>query len=532
MADDTNSENGRSFVLRAAGLVGIFFLLARVLGLVREVITQSFLGTQTPAANAYALAIQFPDAIFFVIAGGALGSAFIPTFSAYFVNEDEAGGWALFSGVLNLLMVTLIVVTGLTAVFAPQFVTLFFQQKIAEQPEILPETVRLMRIMLISTIIFGFGGLITGVLHAHQHFLFPAIAPILYNLFIIIFGFLIDPPQLGLAIGAVVGSLAYLLVQLPTLIQKGVQYSFLLSLTDPGIRKVLRLMGPRVLGLSFSRLNTFVITALTGRFAILENGSFAALMVAFRVMLLPQGIIGQALGTAAFPTLSALAAKQNYEEMRKILNDSLRIIYFLGLPISIMFMLLSRPIMQILFERGEFTAVSTQFSAWGLSFFAIGLFAITALEVINRTFYALSDTWTPVIAGAIQIVGMVILSTWFSLSLFPALNLLPLGGIALGLSLSNLLEVILLWFLLRRKMGGLNGRYFLQGVWQMSIAGAGMAGIILLLQRTVLGQAPAWIDLVVNGIIGSGIYLFIIMILKVPELRQFLALIQRRLLRR
>ena len=103
MANETSSDNGRSFVLRAAGLVGVFFLLARVLGLVREIVTQRFLGTETAAANAYALAIQFPDAIFFVIAGGALGSAFIPTFSAYFVNDDKDGGWALFSGVLNLL---------------------------------------------------------------------------------------------------------------------------------------------------------------------------------------------------------------------------------------------------------------------------------------------------------------------------------------------------------------------------------------------------------------------------------------------
>ena len=526
-SEQDSSKSNRATVLQAAGLVGIFFILARGLGLVRELITLNFLGTETAAANAYFVANQFPDAIFFVIAGGAIGSAFIPTFAAYFANDDEAGGWRLFSGVINLLLIVLIIITVLTAVFADPFVTFFYKQKIVENPAILPEAVKLMRIMLMSTIIFGVGGIVTGALQSHQHFLFPAIAPILYNLGIIIFGVLIKPPQLGLAIGAVVGSLGYLLVQLPALKQKGGHYTAVLTLKDPGIRKVLRLMGPRVLGLSFSRLNTFVILFLTGRFATLPNGSLVALLAALRVTLLPQGIIGQALGTAAFPTLSTLAAKSDFAEMRKILSDSLRIIYFLGLPITLILMILSRPIIQILFERGGFDAQSTQFAAWALLFFAIGLFAITALEVINRTFYALSDTWTPVIAGAIQIVAMIILSSWFSLFLFPSFNLLPLGGIALGFSLSNLVEIIVLWFLLKQKMGGLNGRYLGHGIVQMSLVGVIMGTVMLLVKNGVPLQS-AWIQLMATSLSGAAAYLIASYFLKIPELQQLLILLRRR----
>lgn len=525
-AEQQQTESNRARVLQAAGLVGVFFIVARGLGLLRELITLSFLGTDSVAAQAYAVANQFPDAIFFVIAGGAMGSAFIPTFTAYFANQDEVGGWRLFSGVINLLLLVLIVVAGVTAVFATPFVSFFYKQQILENPAILPEAVLLMRVMLISTLIFGVGGIVTGALQSHQHFLFPAMAPVVYNLGIIIFGIVIKPPQLGLAIGAVVGALGYLVVQLPTLRQKGGRYTAVLSLTDPGITKVLRLMGPRVLGLSFSRLNQFVILFLTGRFAVLSGGSLVALLAALRVTLLPQGIIGQALGTAAFPTLSTLAAQEEFDQIRKILNDALRIIYFIGLPISLLLMILSQPIITILFERGQFNAQSTQLASWALLFFGLGLVALTMLEVINRTFYALSDTWTPVLAGAVQIVAMALLSGFLSLWLFPALGWLPLGGIALGFSVSNVVEVLLLWLLLRRKMGRLDGSALLAGLLPMSGVGIVMAVTTLFLRTTLATQA-AWLQLLLSGLIGGVVYLTGSWLLRIPELRQLTAVINR-----
>ncbi|MCP5101049.1 MAG: murein biosynthesis integral membrane protein MurJ [Chloroflexi bacterium] len=526
-SDSKTVENGRSLVMRAAGLVGVAVLVSRVVGLVREMVTQTYLGTSGVAANAYAVANRFPEAIFFIVAGGAIGSAFIPTFAAYFADEDDAGGWRLFSAVINLLTLVVTGIAVVTAVFAPAFVTFFFREQISTEPEILPLAVQLMRIMLISPIIFGVSGVFMGALNARQHFLLPALAPTIYNLGIIAGAIFIKPPELGLAIGTVLGAVGHLAIQLPGLRQKEAKYTAVLTTNDPGVRQVLKLMAPRVLGLSFSQVNNFIILFLTGSSG-LALGSLPALNVAFRITIMPQGVLGQALGIAAFPTLATLAAKSAFDEMKQIVIDSLRVLLFLGLPVTVLLMILSEPIIALLFERGLFDAESTQFAAWALLFYAIGLIPLIALEVIARTFYALSDTLTPVLAGGFQILLMSVLSYWFSQSLFPALGWLPLGGLAFGFSLSNILEVAILVWLLRRKMGGLNGRAFIDGGWRMIIAAVVMAaamwGVGVWLETAVL-----LLQLIVSSAVGGVAYVGSCYLLRVKEVKQFIEYGRRRL---
>lgn len=520
-------QDGRSLVLRAAGLVGAAVLLSRVIGLIREIVTQQLLGTEGIAANAYAVAGRFPEAIFFIVAGGAIGSAFIPTFAAYFAQDDEAGGWRLFSAVINLLTVTVVIVAGITAVFAPAFVTFFFREQISAEPALLPITVRLMRVMLISPIIFGVSGVIMGALNARQHFLLPALAPSIYNLGIIAGAFIIDPPEMGLAVGTVLGASGHLLIQLPGLRQKQARYMAVLTVHDPGVQQVLRLMAPRVLGLSLSQINHFITLFLTGS-AILVRGSLPALNVAWKITILPQGVIGQALGIAAFPTLATMAAKSAFDEMRRIITDSLRILLFLGLPITVAFMLLNEPIITILFEGGLFDAESTQFASFALFFYAVGLIPLIALEVVNRAFYALSDTLTPVLAGGVQILLMGILSYSLSQIFFPQWQLLPLGGLALGLSVSNILELLLLLWLLRRKLGYLHGRALLDGFGRMCGAALLMAGAMWGVLR-VLPTAVLWWHLILGSIVGGTVYVLFSILLGVREVRQFWEYGRRRL---
>jgi putative peptidoglycan lipid II flippase len=519
--------NGRSLVMRAAGLVGVAVLVSRIIGLVREMVTQTYLGTSGVAANAYAVANRFPEAIFFIVAGGAIGSAFIPTFAAYFADDDEAGGWRLFSAVINLLTLVVTIIAIVTAVIAPAFVTFFFREQIRAAPEILPLAVRLMRIMLVSPIIFGISGVFMGALNARQHFLLPALAPTIYNLGIIVGAIFISPPELGLAVGTVLGAMGHLAIQLPGLKQKEARYTAVLTLNDPGVRQVLKLMAPRVLGLSFSQVNNFIILFLTGS-SNLALGSLPALNVAFRITIMPQGVLGQALGIAAFPTLATLAAKSAFAEMKQIVTESLRVLLFLGLPVTILLMLLSEPIIAFLFERGLFDAESTRFAAWALLFYAVGLIPLIALEVIARTFFALSDTLTPVLAGGFQILLMGMLSFWFSQSLFPSFGWLPLGGLALGFSISNILEVSLLVWLLRRKMGGLHGRLFLDGFWRMSIAavvmGAAMWAVGMWLETAVL-----LLKLATGTIVGGVTYAAVCYVLGVKEVNQFIRYGRRRL---
>jgi putative peptidoglycan lipid II flippase len=330
-----DSRKDRALVMRAAGLVGALILLSRVVGLIREIVTRSLLGVTTVEATAYDIAKVFPESIFLIIAGGAIGSAFIPTFTAYLTDDDESGAWRLFSAVINLVTVAITIVAVLAMIFADQIVGFFYAPAIAEHPELLDMTVRLMRVMLVSPIIFGASGVVMGALNARQHFLTPALAPTIYNLGIIagglLFGQTVTGVAMGFAIGMVIGAFGHLLIQIPSLYKQGARYQPLLTVHDPGVIKVLKLMAPRVLGLSFSEINKFIMLFMTGSMAL---GSLPALNVAFRLIILPQGIIGQAMGIAAFPTLSSLAAREKFDEMRMIINDSLRMLLFLGLPMT------------------------------------------------------------------------------------------------------------------------------------------------------------------------------------------------------
>lgn len=532
---DVYPDPNRRLVFRAAGLVGALALLSRVLGLAREVVVRQYLGVTTLEATAFDIASRFPEAIFLIVAGGAIGSAFIPTFTAYFAREDDGGGWRLFSAVLNLLTLTTTLISLLVMVFAAPFVTFFYADNIARQPELLPLTVYLMRIMLLSPIIFGISGIIMAALNARQHFLLPAVAPSVYNVGIIAGGAVGAamgggaplPTAIGLAWGTVIGALGHLLVQLPGLRGQGARYSPLLTVRDRGVRQVLRLMGPRVLGLSFSEINKFIILFLTGSMAL---GTLPALNAAFRILIMPQGILGQALGIAAFPTLAALAARSAHREMRQILSDSLRLILFLGLPATALLMLLAEPYVTILFERGLFDAEATSLVAAALRFYAVGLVALTAIEVVARAFYALSDTLTPVLVGGLQILVMWGLSLWFRDALFPALGWQALGGLALGFSVSNLVEIGLLLWLARRRLGGINGRSTLDGLLRMSAATLVMAAAIF----AVLAWVPAsavWWRAILGTTAGALAYLLASWVLRVAELRQFANVFLRRLRR-
>ena len=523
---NTEKENlsSRSQVWQAAGVVGTAVLLSRVVGLVRNIIKANYLGLGL-GATAFDTASRFPVAIFLILAGGAIGSAFIPTFSAYFVRDDEAGGWRLFSAVINLVTVVVTAVAVLTIIFARPFITFFLHELVADNPELLDITVKLMRIMLLSPAIFGISGVVMGTLNARQHFLLPAIAPIVYNLGIIGGAIIGKPTEVGMAWGTVVGALGHLLIQLPGLKRQGVRYTAVFTLRDPGVKQVLRLMAPRVLGLSFSEINKFATVYLSG---FISAESVPALQTAIQIMSMPQGMLGQAMGIAAFPTMATLAAQNALDEMRQILSSSLRLMLFFSAPATVLLMLLRQPIVTILYERGDFTAVDTDLVSWALLFYAVGLMALTVLELIARAFYALNDTLTPVLAGGAQALGMVVLGQWFSAALFPQWGWQPFGGLALGYSLSNYLEIGVLLWLLKRKMGGLNGRYLLDGLWRMLLAALLMAGSVAVL----LNQLNSiWLQMIVGSLVGGGIYVLACLLFRVGEVAQ-LWQFGRRLLRR
>ncbi|MGD8857447.1 MAG: murein biosynthesis integral membrane protein MurJ [Chloroflexota bacterium] len=524
-AESPASAGTHSHIIRAAAIVGAAFVVSRLLGIVRDAVINYYFGIASVEANAYFIASRFPETIFYIIAGGALGSAFIPTFAAYFVREDDSGGWHLFSAIINLITIVVTLVAGLAAVFAPQIIDLFYSDLMAETPQLLDVTVRLMRVMLLSPIIFGVSGVAMGALNARQHFLLPAVAPIVYNLGIILGTAIFAPNVMGLAYGTVAGALGHLLVQVPALIGKRARYSFVLSLRDPGVRQVLRLMAPRVLGLSFGQLNHLLIQFMAQSMVI---GSIPALSLAWRIMIMPQGIIGQALAIAAFPTFATLAARSALDEMRRIVADTLRLILYFSLPAAVLLMLLRIPIIDLLFQRGQFDATATEFVAWALLFYALSLIGLAAIEIISRAFYALEDTLTPVLVGMLQLGSMWLLGYWLANVLFPALGWLALGALALGYTISTLLELVLLLWLLRRKMNGLEGWRLLDGLWRMGLATSIMAGITWLVFGQLAQAAALW-QLLVAGLVGGLTYLGASALLRITELQQLLATLRRRL---
>ena len=525
-------KTARTQVMQAAGLVGVALLISRVLGLVRDIVTKTYLPLDSVEMTAYDAANRLPEFIFLIIAGGAIGSAFIPTFTAYFARDDENGAWQLFSNVINLVLLTLTIIAGLAMLFAPQYVTFFMADLVAKSPELLNLTVKLMRVMLFSTVIFGASGVIMGALNARQHFLLPAVAPIVYNLGIIacavLWAQLERPVEMGLAVGAVVGAAGHLLIQLPGLKQKRVKYTAVANLRDKGVQQVLKLMAPRVLGLSFSELNYFIILYLTGSMA---RGSYPAINQAGRLLRMPLGILGQAMGIAAFPTLAELAAKSAYDEMRQIIIDALRLLIFLGVPAVVLLMMLGEPLIALLFERGAFSADATALVTAVLTVMSTSLLALLALEVVARSFYSLNDTLTPVLAGGVQALLMGLLSLWLSRQVFPALGWLPVVGVALGYAISNYLEVGVLLWLLQRRINGLPLRSLLDGTVRMAIAGLVMAGAIWATLKLIADWSAFW-QLSIGGMVGGLVYIGAVLVLRIPEAQQFWSYGRRRIMRR
>jgi len=518
-APATASHMGR--IARAATLVMLLFIASRALGLLREMVIARQFGT-SPEMDAYLAAFRLPDFLFYVVAGGALGSAFIPTFTGFLTRGDRAGAWQLASAVINWMLLILLALGGLAALFAPWVARTFFADFTPIQQQL---TAELMRWMLISTVIFGVSGVVMGILNAHQHFLLPALAPVIYNIAIIWGAWWLGPKWgvRGLTAGVVVGAAAHLLVQVPGLIRQKMEYRPVLALRNESLHEVGRLMAPRVLGLAAVQLN-FMVSAVLA--ASLPAGSLTAFNYGWIIMLLPQGVIAQSVATALFPTLAALVAEGHRAEMRRIFAVTLRNLLFLTLPAAGGLLALRTPIVRLLLERGAFNAESTAATAWALGFFALGLVGHAVVEITTRAFYALKNTKTPVSIGVAAMVVNIGLSVLL-MRIFSAVGWAPHGGLALANSIAVLLEMAVMLVLLRPLLGGLGDTGLRRAVIKMGLA-AGLTTFLLWLLLPWLPVSPGWLGGVVGIAAGGLIYLALAWIFRLDELRVILQRVRRR----
>jgi len=462
-------------VAAAAGIVAFGFIASRLLGLLRSVAIAHAFGTD-PELSAYWVAFRLPDLVFQVLAGATLSAAFIPTFSRVRLRFGEQAAWDLASAVLNLISIATTFVAVLAFLLAPWIVPLLAPGLGADsgrEAELQSLAVELTRVMLLSPILFGVSGMVTGILNARNHFLAPALAPVFYNVAIIFAAvFLAEPWGVqGLAVGVVAGSALHLLVQLPALRAVGMRWIPTFDVTSAGVAEVARLMGPRVVGLAATQFNFIVVVFFA---SFVSDEAISALNYAFLMAMLPVGVVGMAISTAVFPTMAQQAAARQLEALRDSVARSLRLILFLAIPASAGLALLAEPAVRLLFERGAFGAGSTDLVWPALVIYGLAVFAHAGIEILSRGYYALADTRTPVQFAVLAVVLNIVLC---------AVLVAPFGlrGLAAATSIAAVVEFSLLLVMLERRLGSLRRGGVAAAVLRTVSATAVMAEVIVLL---------------------------------------------------
>lgn len=504
----------------------VALILSNLTNLVSLILMGTTFGTEGEM-DAFFAANRVSETLFVLMAGGALGSAFIPTFTGLLTKDKRERAWKLASAIANLVLIVLILAAVLAAIFAQPLVRYVLAPGFADKPGLEALTVDLLRVMLPSAVIFGLSGLVMGILNSYQKFFIPALTPALYRLGMIL-GMLFLAPSLGifgLAWGVVIGATLHLISQIPSLLRiKERQYFPTLGLKLSEVQEVGTLMAPRLFGVAAVQLNHLVNLRLA---SYMSQGMLASLSWALTIMLMPQALIGQAVATAALPTFSAQYALGKFAELRISLAASLRGILFLALPATVGLIMLRQPIVALMLEYGEFDQRSTQMVSWALLWYAAGLIGHCLVEIFSRAFYALHNTIIPVVVGVLAMALNISLSVFFA-NWFEHLGWMPHGGLALANSLATGLESIVLWVLMRRRLQGLEGGRVFRGALQ-ALLGAVVMGLALWIWLNQTGELSAWIVGLGGVLIGGLIYGLMLLILRVEEVRSVIGIIRRRI---
>jgi putative peptidoglycan lipid II flippase len=454
---------------RATGVVGIAILCSRVLGLVRETVFAGLFGAGRNL-DAFLMAFRLPNLLRDLFAEGALSTAFITTFSQKIAVEGDESAWRLANKVATLTAVFMSVVTLLGIAFAPQLVDLLTWG--AWSPDKTALTILLTRIMWPFMLLVSLAALVMGMLNAKHVFFVPAMASSFFNLGSIIcgvaIGWWLDPhfgarSLIGLAIGTLVGGTLQLTSQFPSVWKVGFRFHPNFQWRDEGVRTVLGLMGPAVIAASAVQVNVLVNSGFA---ASLGNGPVSWLSIAFRLMQLPLGIFGVAIGTVTLPLVSKSAAVGNMGDFRAILAHGMRLAFLLTVPSAVGLAMLAAPIISVIYGHGRFNVEMTRQTAGALRFYAIGLVSYSVLKVLTPAFYAIGKRKTPMMVSFLAI-GMNLFLNW--------LFTFRLGwghrGLAFSTSLVATINFLLLYALMWRHTRRLETRRLLVGLGKICLAG-------------------------------------------------------------
>jgi putative peptidoglycan lipid II flippase len=483
-------------VARNAGTVGAATMLSRVFGLMREQMMAILFGAGF-ATDAFNVAFRIPNLLRDLFAEGAMSSAFVPTFTEALHRRGEQDAWALGRQLMTVLATVLFALCAIGWWLAPWLVRAF-AAGFASVPGKLELTVTLTRIMLPLLPLVAMAAVAMGMLNARGQFSVPALAPALMNLGMIVFGISLIPvcralgwpPILAMAFGVIIGGLLQFGTQLPPLFRLGFRLARPWPVDHPGVSRVAQLMTPATIGLAATQINLLVSTQIA---SLLPQGSVSWLWYAFRLMQLPIGVFGVALGTVSMPALARAAVESDMPALKRTLSATLRLVFLLTLPAALWMAVMARPIIALLYEHGRFHAGDTLQSAGALVMYCVGLPAFAAVGVMTRTFYALGETRIPVQASFVS-VGLNL-----------GLNLLFIGplrglglahtGLALATSLTAMVNFLQLSLYLRRRVGRFEGRRIATTVVRVSLAsliavGGCALGLALLGERWHRGFGP------------------------------------------
>jgi putative peptidoglycan lipid II flippase len=519
---------------RAAASAGAATMASRILGVVREQVLAGLFGAGD-AMDAYNVAYRVPNLLRDLFAEGAMSAAFVPTFARELATSGKPRAFTLGAYVVTALLVITALLALAGFVFARPLVSLFAGDY-AQVPGKLELTVLLTRIMLPFLTFVALAAAFMGMLNALHHFFIPALSPAMFNVVTILCAVILVPlaPRLGMppiaaiAVGTVLGGLAQWAVQWPVLRREGFRYSPTVDWRDPGLRRVLLLMGPGTIGLAATQVNVFVNTLLaTGE----GTGAVSWLNYAFRLMYLPIGLFGVSIATATTPAVARQSAQADTPAVRRTIADGLVLMLMLNVPATVGLMVLATPIVQLMYERGRFTPAETVATAAALQFYAIGLLGYSIVRIASPAFYALGKNRTPVIVSIVT----VLVNAALNLLLVRALGY---RGLALGTSIAALLNASLLVVFLRRQLAGLEEARIGNALARITVASALMGiaavgidrGMLLLLPGRTLAAQMLRLGAAIGG--GLGVLALMAYVLRIDAFTESVNLVMSRMRRR
>ena len=512
------TETKRS-TFRAAGVVGSFTLLSRVFGFARDMVIANFFGAAA-VADAFFIAFRIPNLLRRLTAEGALSAAFIPLF-AKTLKTDREEAFRLANNLLCTLTFFLVLVVTLGIVFSPALLNVI-AVGFTDEPEKFELTVQLTRLLFPYLIFISLAAIVMGILNTLNHFAAPAASPVLLNISIILSVLLLKDifslPVYSLVVGVMVGGILQLGIQIPFAVRQGFKFFFLVDLKSKLLKKVLLLTAPAVLGFAVAEINMFVDTILA---SLLKEGSVSYLYYGNRLVQFPLGVFGIAMSTALLPTLSFQAGDNDPGKMAETISRSFRMVMLLIIPSTVGLIVMREPIINVLFERGEFDPVSTVNTGIALAYYSVGLLAFVGVKIFVSGFYALGDTKTPVKVASFAMVINIALN-------LALMGPLEHGGLALATSLSSFFNLAVLVVLIRKHLGKIDGFSIFKSLFLFLLASAVMAGFLFIGWDWFFPNGYTVTGLALSIVPATMIYFAVVWIFRMDELHSIAAAVKKR----